>query len=129
MSTENTNALTILSEDEQMFSDMVREFAENELRPLVQKQDQEMKLDSSLLPKLFELGLMGIEIPEEYGGAGASFFMAALQRKAVRGPGLAAGRGDRSGTGPVCMLCYHSRTPERRRTEPGRPLRGPLALI
>jgi alkylation response protein AidB-like acyl-CoA dehydrogenase len=78
MSTENTNALTILSEDEQMFADMVREFAENELRPLVQKQDQEMKLDSSVLPKLFELGLMGIEIPEEYGGAGASFFMAAL---------------------------------------------------
>ncbi len=78
MSTENTNALTILSEDEQMFSDMVREFADNELRPLVAKQDQEMKLDPSVLPKLFELGLMGIEIPEEYGGAGASFFMAAL---------------------------------------------------
>jgi butyryl-CoA dehydrogenase/short/branched chain acyl-CoA dehydrogenase len=78
MSTENSNALTILSEDEQMFSEMVREFAENELRPLVRKQDQEMKLDSSVLSKLFELGLMGIEIPEEYGGAGASFFMAAL---------------------------------------------------
>ena len=78
MSTENTNALTIFSEDEQMFSDMVREFADNELRPLVAKQDQEMKLDPSVLPKLFELGLMGIEIPEEYGGAGASFFMAAL---------------------------------------------------
>jgi len=78
MSTENANALTVLSEDEQMFSDMVREFADNELRPLVTKQDQEMKLDASLLPKLFELGLMGIEVPEEYGGAGASFFMAAL---------------------------------------------------
>ncbi len=78
MSTEITNALTIFSEDEQMFSDMVREFADNELRPLVSKQDQEMKLDPSVLTKLFELGLMGIEIPEEYGGAGASFFMAAL---------------------------------------------------
>jgi alkylation response protein AidB-like acyl-CoA dehydrogenase len=78
MSSDTNNALTILSEDEQMFRDMVREFADNELRPLVEKQDQEMKLDSSLLPKLFELGLMGIEIPDEYGGAGASFFMAAL---------------------------------------------------
>ena len=78
MSSDTYNALTVLSEEEQMFRDMVREFADNELRPLVSKQDQEMKLDSSLLPKLFELGLMGIEIPDEYGGAGASFFMAAL---------------------------------------------------
>ncbi len=78
MSSDTYNALTILSEDEQMFRDMIREFADNELRPLVQKQDREMKLDPSLLPKLFELGLMGIEIPDEYGGAGASFFMAAL---------------------------------------------------
>ena len=78
MDSDTTNALTVLSEDEQMFRDMVREFADNELRPLVSKQDQEMKLDSSLLPKLFDLGLMGIEIPDEYGGAGASFFMAAL---------------------------------------------------
>ena len=78
MNSDTTNALTVLSEDEQMFRDMVREFADNELRPLVSKQDQEMKLDSSLLPKLFDLGLMGIEIPDEYGGAGASFFMAAL---------------------------------------------------
>ncbi len=78
MSSDTYNALTVLSEDEQMFRDMVREFADNELRPLVSKQDQEMKLDSSLLPKLFDLGLMGIEIPDEYGGAGASFFMAAL---------------------------------------------------
>ncbi len=78
MNSDTTKALTVLSEDEQMFRDMVREFADNELRPLVSKQDQEMKLDSSLLPKLFDLGLMGIEIPDEYGGAGASFFMAAL---------------------------------------------------
>jgi butyryl-CoA dehydrogenase/short/branched chain acyl-CoA dehydrogenase len=73
-----TTALTVLTEDERMFRDMVREFADNELRPLVHKQDQEMKLDPTLLSKLFELGLMGVEIPESYGGAGASFFMAAL---------------------------------------------------
>lgn len=78
MSSGDYPALTVLSEDEQMFRDMIREFAENELRPLVMKQDQEMKLDPSVAPKLFELGLMGIEIPESYGGAGASFFMAAL---------------------------------------------------
>ncbi len=73
-----SKALTVLSEDEELFRDMVREFADKELRPLVSKMDHEMKLDQALLPKLFELGLMGVEIPEEYGGAGASFFMAAL---------------------------------------------------
>jgi alkylation response protein AidB-like acyl-CoA dehydrogenase len=75
---EINEGLTVLTEDEAMFRDMVREFADKELRPLVMKQDQEMKLDASVLSQLFELGLMGIEIPEEYGGAGASFFMAAL---------------------------------------------------
>ncbi len=74
----DATALTVLTEDEQMFREMVAEFADKELRPLVSKQDQEMKLDPSLLAKLFELGLMGIEIPESYGGAGASFFMAVL---------------------------------------------------
>jgi butyryl-CoA dehydrogenase/short/branched chain acyl-CoA dehydrogenase len=72
------NALTVLTEDEEMFRDMVKEFADKELRPLVMKQDQAMKLEPSVLSQLFELGLMGIEIPEEYGGAGASFFMTAL---------------------------------------------------
>jgi alkylation response protein AidB-like acyl-CoA dehydrogenase len=75
---ESNEGLTVLTEDEAMFRDMVREFADKELRPLVMKQDQTMKLESSVISQLFELGLMGIEIPEEYGGASASFFMATL---------------------------------------------------
>lgn len=75
---EKTPALTILSEDEELFRGMVREFAENEIGPLVSKMDREMQIEPALLKKFFELGLMGIEIPEAYGGSEASFFMAAL---------------------------------------------------
>lgn len=71
-------ALTVLSEDEKLFREMVRDFAENEVAPLVSKMDREARIEPAILDKLFELGLMGIEIPESYGGAGASFFMAAL---------------------------------------------------
>ncbi len=75
---EKTPALTLLSEEEELFRGTVREFAENEVGPLVSKMDQEARIEPALLEKFFELGLMGIEIPEAYGGAGASFFMAAL---------------------------------------------------
>jgi alkylation response protein AidB-like acyl-CoA dehydrogenase len=68
--------LTILSEDEQMFRESVREFAEGELRPRVEAMDEQGKLDPALIKQCFELGLMGIETPEEYGGAGGSFFNA-----------------------------------------------------
>ncbi|HUQ31951.1 MAG TPA: acyl-CoA dehydrogenase family protein, partial [Pyrinomonadaceae bacterium] len=68
--------LTILSEDEEMFRASVREFAEGELRPRVERMDEEGKLDPALIKQCFDLGLMGIETPEEYGGAGASFFTA-----------------------------------------------------
>jgi alkylation response protein AidB-like acyl-CoA dehydrogenase len=70
--------LTTLSEDELAFRDAVREFAEGEIRPLVTKMDEEGQLEAALLPKLFQMGLMGIESPEKYGGAGSSFFMACL---------------------------------------------------
>jgi len=70
--------LTTLSEDEQMFRSSVREFAEGELRPRVEKMDENGKLDPELIKHCFELGLMGIETPDEYGGAGASFFTAIL---------------------------------------------------
>lgn len=70
--------LTTLSEDEQMFRASVREFAEGELRPRVDKMEEEAKLDPALIKQCFELGLMGIETPEEFGGAGASFFTAIL---------------------------------------------------
>lgn len=70
--------LTTLSEDEQMFRSSVREFAEGELRPRVEEMDEAGKLDSAITKQCFELGLMGIETPEEYGGAGANFFTAIL---------------------------------------------------
>jgi alkylation response protein AidB-like acyl-CoA dehydrogenase len=73
-----SGALTALSEEEQIFQKVVREFAEERLTPLVSKMDQEGELDPQVVPWLFELGLMAIEIPEEHGGAGASFFMSIL---------------------------------------------------
>ncbi len=69
-------ALTTLAEDEEMFRASVREFAEGELRPRVEAMDEAGKLDPALVRQCFDLGLMGIETPEEYGGAGASFFTA-----------------------------------------------------
>jgi alkylation response protein AidB-like acyl-CoA dehydrogenase len=69
-------ALTTLSEEEEMFRASVREFAEGELRPRVEAMDEAGKLDPALVRQCFDLGLMGIETPEEYGGAGASFFTA-----------------------------------------------------
>jgi alkylation response protein AidB-like acyl-CoA dehydrogenase len=71
-------ALTALSEEEQMFRDMVRQFAEEQIAPLAHDMDQAAKLDSALVATVFELGLMGIEIPEQHGGAGASFFTSVL---------------------------------------------------
>ncbi len=70
--------LTTLSEDEQMFRSSVREFAEGELRPRVEQMDEQGKLDPALIKQCFDLGLMGIETPEEFGGAGANFFTAIL---------------------------------------------------
>jgi alkylation response protein AidB-like acyl-CoA dehydrogenase len=70
--------LTTLSEDEQMFRDSVREFAEGEIRKRVEQMDEQQHLDPSILKQCFELGLMGIETPEEFGGAGGSFFQAIL---------------------------------------------------
>ena len=74
----NTPALTLLSEEETMFRDAVAAFAEEEVRPRVMEMEKAGKIDSSLLPKYFELGLMGIEVPEQYGGAGGSLFMLTL---------------------------------------------------
>src|SRR5712692_5379554 len=70
--------LTSFSEDEQMFRESVREFAEGEIRQRVEEMDEQGHLDSALMKQCFELGLMGIETPEEYGGAGGSFFQAIL---------------------------------------------------
>jgi alkylation response protein AidB-like acyl-CoA dehydrogenase len=70
--------LTTLSEDEQMFRSSVREFAEGEIRKRVEEMDEQGYLDPALIRQCFELGLMGIETPEEFGGAEGSFFQAIL---------------------------------------------------
>ena len=70
--------LTVYSEDEEMFRRSVREFAEGEIRPRVERMDEHGKLEPDLIKQCFDLGLMGIETPEEYGGAAASFFTAII---------------------------------------------------
>jgi short/branched chain acyl-CoA dehydrogenase len=70
--------LTVLSEEEIMFRDTVRGFAESNIRPLVKKMDEEAYFEKELVKKFFELGIMGVEIPEEYGGASSSFFNSIL---------------------------------------------------
>jgi alkylation response protein AidB-like acyl-CoA dehydrogenase len=71
-------ALTVLTEEEELFRSTVREFAETEIGPHVSAMDEAAQFRPDLLPKFFELGLMGIEIPESAGGAGGSIFMATL---------------------------------------------------
>jgi alkylation response protein AidB-like acyl-CoA dehydrogenase len=70
--------LTVFSEDEQLFRDAVAAFANDEVRPRVQAMERAAKLDPELLPKYFDLGLMGIEVPEQYGGAGGTLAMVAV---------------------------------------------------
>jgi alkylation response protein AidB-like acyl-CoA dehydrogenase len=70
--------LTAFSDEEAMFRAAVREFAEEDVRPRVQAMDRDAKLDPALIPKCFELGLMGIEVPEEYGGAGGTLAMVVI---------------------------------------------------
>jgi butyryl-CoA dehydrogenase/short/branched chain acyl-CoA dehydrogenase len=70
--------LTDLSDDEKSFRGLVREFAEERLRPLVRGMDEEAKIPRELIDACFQLGLMGIEIPEAHGGADATFFMSIL---------------------------------------------------
>jgi alkylation response protein AidB-like acyl-CoA dehydrogenase len=70
--------LTLLTEEEQMFRETVRQFAQDSLTGRVAQMDQAARLDPDLIRELFELGVMGIEIPEKWGGAGSSFFTAVL---------------------------------------------------
>ncbi len=80
---ELPRALTQLSEEEALFQDSVRQFAADRIMPLVRAMDESQVFDSGLLRQLFELGLMGIEIPEEFGGAGGTFFEAILGVEAI----------------------------------------------
>lgn len=70
--------LTSLSDDEILFRENVRQFAEEKVRPLAREMDEKGVFDRSLVEQFFQLGLMGIEVPEEYGGAGGKFFEAIL---------------------------------------------------
>src|SRR4051812_16445749 len=71
-------ALSSLTEDERMFQEAVSEFAAAEIAPRVTKMDEAQQMDPELIPKLFDMGLMGIEIPDSHGGAGSSFFTSVL---------------------------------------------------
>src|ERR1700751_29650 len=70
--------LTALSEEERFFQSTVRKFAREQIRPYVREMDEEAVFRKDIIQQFFEMGLMGIEIPEEYGGQGGSFFQAIL---------------------------------------------------
>lgn len=74
----HTPPLTQLNEDEQLFQSTVREFSRQSIGPLVRQMDEEQHFAPELLPQLFSLGLMGIEVPVEYGGSGGTFFESIL---------------------------------------------------
>ncbi|MCC7032361.1 MAG: acyl-CoA dehydrogenase [Acidobacteria bacterium] len=76
-------ALTRLAEDEALFRDSVYEFADKEVRPRSREMDEHARMPRELIDKLFDLGVMGIEVPETHAGAGASFFHAVLAVEAL----------------------------------------------
>jgi short/branched chain acyl-CoA dehydrogenase len=82
MSTETAELtgcpLTVLSEEERMFQESVREFAVERIRPLVHRMDHDAVIDPDLIRSFFELGVMGVEVPDQWGGAGSTFFTAVL---------------------------------------------------
>ena len=80
MSTETMTppALTMLTEEEQMFQDAIHDFAQTEVAPKAREMEKNGRYDEALIKSLFELGLMSVEVPETYGGAGASFFQCVL---------------------------------------------------
>jgi len=83
--------LTFLNPEEKMFRDTVRKFARQRIAPLVREMDEAAVFNKSLLKEIFELGLMGIEIPGEYGGQGGNFFqcMLAIEEMAAVDPSAA----------------------------------------
>ncbi len=70
--------LTQFTEDEQEFKNVIKDFAEGEIKPLVREMDKKAQINKDLIEKLFQMGIMGIETPENYGGTGASFMTACL---------------------------------------------------
>ncbi len=95
MTTENARpALTTWSEDEIAFREVIRSFAESEIKPHVSQMDEDAQMKPEIVAQLFAMGLMGIESPEKYGGAGATFTMACIAIEEI-------GRVD----GSVSVLC------------------------
>jgi alkylation response protein AidB-like acyl-CoA dehydrogenase len=83
MTTFHHAALTHLNDEEEMFAKEIYKFAKNHVAPLVAEMDEKSKLDPSIIPNLFDLGLMGIEIPEQYNGTDSSFMVATLAVEAL----------------------------------------------
>src|SRR5512135_3428315 len=75
--------LTVLSEEESMFQGAVRDFADEQVRPLVPAQEASGHYEPAFIKACFEMGLMGIEIPDSLGGSGGSFFMSTLAVEAL----------------------------------------------
>src|SRR5258708_32475802 len=98
--------LTTLNEDEILFRDNVRRFAEEKIRPQVKEMDEKAVFDHALLGRFFHLGLMGIEIPEQYGGGGVERFKSNCAREEGSRGGACVGGMDggahtaRGGSGP-----------------------------
>src|SRR5207249_5804150 len=77
--------LTTFAEDEILFRDNIRQFADDKLRPLVKEMDEKGVFDHDLIQQFFQLGLMGSEIREQYGGGGGKFFEAILAVEEISG--------------------------------------------
>ncbi len=91
-SLETPPALTALSEDERFFQTTVRKFAREQIRPFVREMDEAGVFRKDIIQQFFEMGLMGIEIPEEYGGQGGNFFQAILAVEELSAVDPSAGR-------------------------------------
>lgn len=83
MAHELIPALTTLTEDETLLRDSVAEFAEGQIRPLVREMEEHAKIPRALVDQLFDLGVMAVEIPEQYGGSGGTFFHSVLAVEAL----------------------------------------------
>jgi len=88
---EHPSPLSVLTEEETLFRDAVREFAQAEIAPRAHAMDRAGKYDEAILPKLFEMGVMGIDVPEAYGGAGGSFFQSCLAVEEISAADAAVG--------------------------------------
>ena len=106
--------LTSFTEDEVLFRENIRQFAEEKVRPLAKEMDEKGVFEKDLLHEFFQLGLMGIEIPEQFGGGGASFFEAGhcSRRDVASGCVRRRHRGRAKHAGKQCVIAL-----DQRRTE------------